>query len=673
MPGRKPMGLRRRLTVSICVLTSVLLAAACGTALFFASGPVREAEISRIAAQVDLTVSKLEEQLAEDVRRMEAFAEELGGRGVSPGEALEACKEEGLIPPGLLDIKAYPGTGADVLDSEGSAAEQYPGDYLSVIRTSGVVFGEIGSSGGMPVIEAAVAVRQEEGEAAGVLAASIPLEPYQKLAGALSPLADGYAFLYSGDGESLLRPNAAGLRPAADKGASAKEPKAAALASQLTGRGGPAEAVDESGVRRVAVYQKLEAAGWTAGFAAAKDALLDPLRPTAWICLAIWAAGTACAAGFTALLLGIMLDPVREMTRAAQEIARGGYNIQVDYQPDDEFGALCRAMEAACGETARYVEEIGHVLGRMARGDFTAKIEDPFEGAFVPVRESVNSIADALHQVFTQISEMSKQSLGGSYEVSGISGRLSSGITSQKHSVEELGKAVTLLRHESNQNAMNAGHAEEAALSTTASLRECSRQSVLLRDSMTAMLKLADDLDGELQMLNRFSIQCSRWAVNGTAKALKLGKDGEGLIVAMEQLRAISLRAEQAAERAVKQISRLREGLGVVDGYAGDTAQAMGRASKQSGQTAEYLGRVISTTQLQSQAAAKMSKEVSIISTVVQSNEQMAQQCGVSGTALSEQAQALARMASAFYTKGDGGEKSPPIIMDAQKGDFSVS
>lgn len=658
MADRTPKSLCRRLAGSMALVTALLVALTCGTGYWLMARTLLSQREETLVSEVTDRAKALDQTVERQAVWLTALAEEISAAEFQSGEEITGLLAERERTNGnLKNLRLALGealyTKDNITEKEGITGEEW---YQKGVR--GLSWLPPQRAGGVTMTIAAPVWGEEEN---GVLCAEFPLDDLARNVSRTTIFDGGYAVLLDQEGNPISFPQGGG-----DQGQWAY----AAVrdgAVQYTG--------DYDGVKRYFASATVTGPQWKLVYAIDRRTLLKPLDPMLWLLLGASALSALLAALLAAWRMEALAMPLREMTRAAREMEKGRYKLKVSYDDDDEFGALCRAMEQGCAWTAQRIDELSHSMRRMAQGDFTVKSDEHYTGDFASVGESIDHIAGALHSVFKQVNLTAKWALGGSHQVSGVSGRLSAGIESQSNSVEALGKAATLLRHESNQNALNAGRAQEAALGVSADLRESARQTALLRDSMREAGACIRELNSFLNHVQQAVAQGRMLSISVSAEAERAGEQAAAFAMAVDELRDLFCAAQKAAEETSQRVEKAQEAITQTEESVQHTADAIRNVTKKNGQTAEYMGRIASAAQLQAQAATKMSKEVAVISVVIQSNAQLAEQFDHSCNAFSDQAKTLSNMAAAFYTKGEASEdeKSAPIIFEEGGGGFSVT
>ena len=377
-------------------------------------------------------------------------------------------------------------------------------------------------------------------------------------------------------------------------------------------------------------------------------------------------------------LFGRFLTPVTKLHQMAKQMARGELTAgQATGNREDEtteLGELAElgdCLRKTCRLLKAYVEDIDHTLGRMARGDFTVKVAADYEGDFAPIKTSLNSISDGLHSVFTLIDDAARRTMGGSYQVSGASGRLSAGVASQTHSADALAESLEELRRQISESAGYANRASRASREVDEELQnlrglgdQICRALDESRAAATELLQLVNSIDNTSRQMGMLSI-------NASAEAVRAGEKAYGFAVVADEIREFSGKSSVAAQQAAELATRIRDAGERGRQMAAVTNQSIHTLAEKSRAAASSVGLIAATSAVQSQAVNRVRKDVSGISAVVHSNAQVAEQCSASSVELTQQAQALAKVLSAFYTKDSASNRvSASSRISARQEDF---
>ena len=72
-----------------------------------------------------------------------------------------------------------------------------------------------------------------------------------------------------------------------------------------------------------------------------------------------------------------ILEPVNQMSRVASHMSNGILDVDIDYESEDELGAMARDMRKATETLKAIVTDIDDTLNRVSDGDFSHGTDKP--------------------------------------------------------------------------------------------------------------------------------------------------------------------------------------------------------------------------------------------------------------------------------------------------------
>ncbi|HEY4373243.1 MAG TPA: MCP four helix bundle domain-containing protein, partial [Burkholderiales bacterium] len=194
--------------------------------------------------------------------------------------------------------------------------------------------------------------------------------------------------------------------------------------------------------------------------------------------------------------------PLREAVSAADRLAEGDLTSKIDVHSRDETGQLLAAMKHMVGKLTQVIEgqgrlveaanrgdfsarieldglqgfqremgeglnqlvtttgasldDVMRVMGAVAEGDLTKKIEQEYEGSFGQLKEYTNNTVDRLSQTIGEVRGAAQSLASASEEVSATAQSLSQAASEQAAGVEETSASVEQMTASIAQNTDNA-------------------------------------------------------------------------------------------------------------------------------------------------------------------------------------------------------------------------
>ncbi|MCL4195490.1 MAG: MCP four helix bundle domain-containing protein, partial [Thermoguttaceae bacterium] len=132
-----------------------------------------------------------------------------------------------------------------------------------------------------------------------------------------------------------------------------------------------------------------------------------------------------------------------EAMRLAEAANRGELDIRAEESRyAGEWRQIIQGMNKTLEGFVVPVRDIGGVLKRLARKDFSRGVETAYPGAYGELRDNVNLVVEAIRSAIDQINESANQFAEGARVVSESSQSLASGAQTQSASVEEMTASI---------------------------------------------------------------------------------------------------------------------------------------------------------------------------------------------------------------------------------------
>jgi methyl-accepting chemotaxis protein len=328
-----------------------------------------------------------------------------------------------------------------------------------------------------------------------------------------------------------------------------------------------------------------------------------------------------------AIALGIFVariisNPVKDMLNAANKIANGELDINVESKSKDEIGMLAN--------------------------DF-------------------RNMADNLNEVMSTIQASSEQVASGSKQMSDSSMALSQGATEQASSIEELTSSLEEISAQTEQNAASANQANQFAETARMNASHGNEQ-------MTAMLKAMKDINESsgsiskiIKVIDEIAFQTNILALNAAVEAARAGQHGKGFAVVAEEVRNLAARSANAAKETTMMIEDSIKNVEDGTRIANDTAVALNNIVEEVSKVASIVNDIATASNEQAAGIAQINQGIMQVSQVVQTNSATAEESAAASEELAGQAQLLQEAVSRFKLKkaSTGGrlsELSPEVM-----------
>ncbi|WP_114296277.1 methyl-accepting chemotaxis protein [Anaerobacterium chartisolvens] len=373
------------------------------------------------------------------------------------------------------------------------------------------------------------------------------------------------------------------------------------------------------------------------------------------------------AAVIISFVLGLFISriiskPVNQMVYAADKLAVGDVNVNVEADFKDEIGSLAESfarMIASIREQAMTAE-------RIASGDLTAEVNVRSENDLLG--KKLSEMVEKNNEILSNIASASEQVAAGSKQVSDSSIALSQGATEQASSIEELTASLEEISSQTKLNAQNANQANELA---EAAKSNAAQGNTRMNEMLKAMEEINDssaNISKIIKVIDEIAFQTNILALNAAVEAARAGQHGKGFAVVAEEVRNLAARSANAAKETTDMIESSIKKVEGGTKIARDTADALNKIVGDVARVSELVNDIAVASGEQATGIAQINQGVMQVSQVVQTNSATSEESAAASEELSSQAELLRESVSRFklkkvvHTYGKFEEINPEIL-----------
>jgi len=382
--------------------------------------------------------------------------------------------------------------------------------------------------------------------------------------------------------------------------------------------------------------------------------------------------------------LNLLIDDMGMLTKAAID---GRLAVRADAARHE--GAYRKIVEGINGTLDALIEPLkmaaGHV-DRISKGDIPPKITDSYNGDFNEIKNNLNVLIDAMHEVTATASEIASGNLSvtvkersaqdklmqamasmvdgltevvanirtvadqvmtGSREMSGSAEQLSQGATEQSSSVEEVSSSMEEMAANIKQNSDNAQQTEKIALKAADDGKEGGK-------AVAATVGAMKEIAGKISIIEEIARQTNLLALNAAIEAARAGEHGKGFAVVASEVRKLAERSQTAAG----EINKLSASSVQIAEKAGEM---LARIVPDIQKTADLVQEISAASNEQSSGAGQINKAIQQLDQVIQQNASASEEMASTSEELLGQAEQLQRTIGFFRISGT--VAGPPAAM----------
>ncbi len=349
-------------------------------------------------------------------------------------------------------------------------------------------------------------------------------------------------------------------------------------------------------------------------------------------------------------LTNSILEPIKAISEAADDMAKGKLEVKVHTDSEDELGKLADDITESTNVIEDIVKDIIETLKRMSSGDFSSgtKNEKLYLGDYVAIKNAFNDISDNLSGTLLEVKNSSQQVSQGAVNMSHGANDLAEGSSDQAAAVEELTASLDAVTDQTRQLADVAEKSKEMANEVRDNAELSARKMHLVTDAMTRITEASAEIEQVTNSIEAIAKQTSLLALNASIEAARAGETGKGFAVVADQIGKLADQSSEAAKNTHQLIADTMDEINNGNSVVAETTDALDAMQKSVEEITDMIIETGDLAKQQAQSMEEIDKGIDMISNVVQNNSATAEESSAVSQELSEQSESLNRLIDQF-------------------------
>jgi methyl-accepting chemotaxis protein len=312
------------------------------------------------------------------------------------------------------------------------------------------------------------------------------------------------------------------------------------------------------------------------------------------------------------------------------------------------FLKLAEGLNSLVQTAEKGLNDVSRVLGAVARGDLTEKINAEYQGTFADLKDYCNNTTSSLSTMIGELRSAAETIYTASSEIASGNADLSSRTEQQASSLEETASSMEELTSTVKLNADNAKQANvlaEQASTVAVDGGELIQQVV---STMNAINESAQKISDIIGVIDGIAFQTNILALNAAVEAARAGDQGRGFAVVASEVRTLAQRSANAAKDIKGLISdsvKKIESGNVLVSKSGATMKEIVTAIKR---VNDIMGEIAAASAEQSTGIEEISTAVGQMDEMTQQNAALVEEAAAAAESMQSQADQLTRQVAQF-------------------------
>ncbi|WP_022769466.1 MULTISPECIES: methyl-accepting chemotaxis protein [unclassified Butyrivibrio] len=354
-----------------------------------------------------------------------------------------------------------------------------------------------------------------------------------------------------------------------------------------------------------------------------------------------------------ALTKGI-LGPISAITAAADDMAKGKLEVNIQTDSEDELGKLAGDLQESTTVIESIVKDIDETLRRMSGGDFStgSQNEELYIGDYEAIKNAFADISENLSSTLLEVKNSSSQVSQGASNMSQGASDLAEGATDQAAAVEELTASVNSITEQTKQLAEVAEKSKSMATEVMDNADMSARKMHLVTDAMTRITEASAEIEQVTNSIEAIAKQTSLLALNASIEAARAGETGKGFAVVADQIGKLADQSSEAAKNTHQLIADTMDEISNGNSVVAETTEALDAMRNSVEEITQMIVETGDLAEQQAQSMDEIDRGIEMISNVVQSNSATAEESSAVSLELSEQSESLNNLIGQFTING---------------------
>ncbi len=343
-----------------------------------------------------------------------------------------------------------------------------------------------------------------------------------------------------------------------------------------------------------------------------------------------------------------ILDPLNELELSVEEFAQGNLDIQINYNGNDEIGALANNIRKTTVYTNAVINEITTVLQQLAEGDLNVSTHVEYKGGYAPIKESLTNIITKLNHTLYTINKSSGEVNEGANTIAQTSTSLSQTSSEQAAIIEEFIASIDNLSKQiyGTVDKINETHTVSNEAKDKANVGAKAMDNMLA--SMEKISNSSKNIADVIKIIENIAEQTNLLALNASIEAARAGEAGRGFGVVADAVRDLA----NQSSATVKDIEALiTESLASVEEgrkIANEAEKALTDIIVTINKTETITNNLLESSTIQQEAVAALDQGTNEITRAIEESSSIAEESAAISETLAQQSVQLKEQVDYF-------------------------
>lgn len=346
----------------------------------------------------------------------------------------------------------------------------------------------------------------------------------------------------------------------------------------------------------------------------------------------------------------LLVLPLKEMAAASEQIAEGNFDVEIEYEGEDEIGKLAGSLKTAAHILKIVVSDLLYVVEHFSEGDFNVNSTCPdmyvgqLKSVLDELNEMVEKISDTLHGIQTSAEQVST----GSGQLAESSQDIAEGATNQAAAVQQLTTTIEVVTGHVLDNTKSTDVVHDKAKIVGVEAADSQNKMQELTTAMEKINSTTQNIEKIIADIENIASQTNLLSLNASIEAARAGEHGRGFAVVADQIRQL---AEQSANSATMSKTLIEESLHDVESgnrITKEAEEAMNQVMTDLDEILREVANIRVSSDKQAESVQEIKTGIESINDVIQTNSAAAEETSATSEELTASAISLDELLKEF-------------------------
>ncbi|MGN0154998.1 MAG: methyl-accepting chemotaxis protein [Lachnospiraceae bacterium] len=347
-------------------------------------------------------------------------------------------------------------------------------------------------------------------------------------------------------------------------------------------------------------------------------------------------------------------NPLTSISEKVTEIAEGNLDVVFNEEPlAEEIAMLTVSLNETVSQLKTYIGDITFVVNNISNNNLAVNSNVEYQGAFIAIKNGLNTIVDKLNHAFGQVNEQSEIVVNYSGQVQESTMQVANGATEQSLAVQGLVDNIGVLSEQIQRITQNAEAASRVSELTNNQLALGNQEMQSLLSAMETIENTSKEIGVIITTINDISEETNLLALNASIEAARAGEAGKGFAVVADEISKLAAASAEATETITKLIENSMHAVDVGKELADKTSATLQTGINNSLKSNDDIMQITGFVKNQAGAVEEIQKGIHDIASIIDSNAATSQENAAISDELINCANALKNTVEEYHLRDD--------------------